>query len=127
MIDCNPRERAHELVATHASDHVVRTQAGSKRVGHRDEEGVAGGMTLGVVRGLEPVDVDVGRNELPAVALGAIDLPPDGGEPRAAAAYPGQLVGPRILTVLRRLCAILGRNLAVLDGPHAAVGGLCAP
>ena len=53
----------------------------------------------------------------------------------AAAAHPGQLVGPRILTVpsglraiLRRdlaveaaLCAIVCRHLAIVDGSHAAV------
>ena len=94
MIDGNARERAYELVAAHPSDHVVRTQTSSQGVGHRDEQGVAGSMTLGVVRGLQPIDVDVSGHKLSAVALGAIDLARDGSEPGAAAAYPRQLVGP---------------------------------
>jgi hypothetical protein len=38
-----------------------------------------------------------------------------------------QLVGPGVLPVLGRLCAIVSCNLAVGDGAHAAVGRLGAP
>jgi hypothetical protein len=97
-------------------------------------------MTLGVVRGLQSIDVDVSRYELSAVALGAIDLAPDGSESGAAAAYPGQLIGPGIfavpgglrailscnLSVVAPLCAIVRGDLAVVDRPHSAVRGVSA-
>jgi hypothetical protein len=45
-------------------------------------------------------------------------------QPGLPTAHGRQLVGPRILAVLRGLCAIFSRNFAVVDGPHAAVGSL---
>ena len=97
-------------------------------------------MTSGVVRGFEPVYVDVSSYELSADALGAIDLPHDGSQPGAAAAYSCQLVGPGVFTVfgglraifrcnlavVAALCAIVRCNFAVVDGPDAAVRGISA-
>ena len=97
-------------------------------------------MALRVVRGLQPIDVDISRYELSAVALGAIDLARDGSESGAAAADPGQLVRPGIFTVpgglrpifrgnlavVAALRAIVRRDLAVVDGPCAAVRGVSA-
>ena len=98
-------------------------------------------MTSSVVRGLEPVYVDVSSHELSIETLSTIDLAPDRGKPCAAAASPGQLIGPRILAVLGGLSAIFsrnlaivaalstifGRNLAVVDGTFAAVCCVGAP
>src|ERR1700687_4247981 len=95
-------------------------------------------MTSGVVCCFEPVYVDIGSDELPAVTLDAIDLAPDCSQPGAAAAHSCQLVGPGILTVpgglraiFRRnlavqaaLGAIIRRNLAVVDGSNTAVCGV---
>jgi hypothetical protein len=97
-------------------------------------------MTSGVVRGFEPVHVDVSSYELSADALGSIDLPHDGSQPGAAAAHSCQLIGPGVFTVLgglgaifrcnlavvAALCAIVRCNLAVVDGPDAAVRGISA-
>jgi hypothetical protein len=94
-------------------------------------------MSSGVVRGFEPIHVDVCSDKLSADALSAIDLAPDGSQPGAAAAYSCQLVGPGIFTVLGRLgaifrcnlavvaalCAIVRCDLAVVDGSDAAVRG----
>jgi hypothetical protein len=140
VFDSDARERAYELVAADASDHVVRAQASSQGVGHRDEQGISGSMASGVVCDLQPIHVDVSSYELSAVALGAIDLAPDGSQSGAAAAYTGQLIGPGIFTVLgglraifrcnlavvAALCAIVGRNLAVVDGSYAAVRSISA-
>ena len=140
MVDGNAWEHAHELIASDAGDHVVGTQASSQRVGDGDEEGVAGGMPLGVVPGFEPIYVDVCSHELSTDALGAIDLAHYGSQPGAAAADTGQLVGPGILAVpggLRAifrgdlaveapLCAIVSRNFAVVDGTDPAVCGIGA-
>jgi hypothetical protein len=46
------------------------------------------------------------------------------GQARLPAAHAGQLVGPGILAVLGGLGAILGRNLAVIDGLSAVIGSL---
>ena len=126
MFDSDARERAYELVAADASDHVVRAQASSQGVGHRDEQGIPGSMASGVVCDLQPIHVDVSSYELSAVALGAIDLAPDGSQSGAAAAYTGQLVGPGIFTVLGGLRAIFRCNLAVVAGSYAAVRGISA-
>gem|GEM_PF-1400003 len=97
-------------------------------------------MAFGVVRGFEPIDVDIRRDELAIDALDAIDLSGDGSQSGAAAADPGQLVGPGVFTVLgclrailRRdlavkaaLCPIVRRNLAIVDGSHTAVRGIGA-
>jgi hypothetical protein len=71
-------------------------------------------MSQAVIGSFEPVYVDVSGHKLSAVALGAIDLSSDRSETGAAAAYPGQLVSPGILTVLRSLRAIRRCNLAVV-------------
>src|ERR1700687_4919868 len=95
-------------------------------------------MTSGVVCCFEPVYVDIGSDELPAVSPDAIDLARDCRQSGAAAAHSCQLVGPGILTVLGGLRAIFRRNLAVqaalgaivrrhlavVDGSHAAVRGV---
>jgi len=78
-------------------------------------------MAHGVVRGLEPVDVDISGDDLSTVALGAIDLASNGSQPGTAAAHSRQLVGPGIFTVPRRLRAILRRNLAVVTALCAIV------
>ena len=97
-------------------------------------------MTVGVVRGFEPVHVDIGGHELSVDTPDAVDLAPDGGQSRAAATYSCELVGPGIFTVLGRLRAIFRRNLAVeaalcaivcgdlavIDGTDAAVRGIGA-
>jgi hypothetical protein len=141
VFDRYSREHAYELIATNASDHVVRTQAGSQGVGHGDEQCVPGSVTVRVVRGFKPIHIDVRSYELSAVALGPIDLASDGSQASAAPAYSRQLVGPRILTVLGGLRAILRRNLAVVatlrpiiscnlavvDRSHAAVRGVLLP
>ena len=135
MLHGDAWQHAHELITADASDHVVGTQARSKGIGHRDEQGVPGGMTLGVVRGFEAIHVDVGGDELSVDPLGTIDLAHDGRQSGAAPAYTGQLVGPRIFTVFGGLRAIfrgdlavvaalrpiVGRNFAVIDGSYAAV------
>jgi hypothetical protein len=140
VVDGNAWERAHELISADASDDVVRTQASSQRVGHGDKQDVAGGMTLGVVRRFEPIYVDISSYQLSIGALRAIDLAHDGGQSGAAAAYTRQLVGPGIFTVfgglraifrcnlavVAALCAIVGRNLAVVDGSYAAVRSISA-
>jgi len=140
VVDRNAWEHAHELIATDASYHVVGTQAGAQGVGHGDEQLVPSGMTSGVVRGFEPVDVHISSDELSVDALDAIDLALDGSQSGPAAAYSSQLVGPGIFTVLGGLRAIfrsdlsveaaLGAvvrgNLAVVDGSDATIRGLSA-
>jgi hypothetical protein len=78
-------------------------------------------MTLGVVPGFEPIDVDISSHELSADTLGAIDLTHDGSQPGAAAADAGQLVGPGILTVPGGLRAIFRCDLAVEAALRAIV------
>jgi hypothetical protein len=76
-------------------------------------------VACAVVRGFEPVYVDIGSHELSADTLLATDLAPDGSQPGAPAACSCQLVGPGILTVLGRLCAIFRCNLAVVAALRA--------
>ncbi len=138
VFDSDAWQHAYELIAADTSDHVVGAQAASQGVGDGDEQRVARSVTSGVVRGFEPVYVDVSSYELSAEALGSIDLPHDGSQPGAAAAHSCQLIGPGVLTVLgglraifrcnlavvAALCAIVRCNLAVVDGPYAAVRGV---
>ncbi len=138
MFDSDAWQHAYELIAADASDHVVGAQAGSQGVGDGDEQRVPRSMTSGVVRGFEPVHVDVSSYELSADALGSIDLPHDGSQPGAAAAHSCQLIGPGVFTVLgglgaifrcnlavvAALCAIVRCNLAVVDSSHAAIRGI---
>jgi hypothetical protein len=140
VFEGDPREHADELIATNACDHVVGAQACAERIRYGDKQRVPSSMASRVIRRLETIDVDVGSHELPAGALRPIDLAPNGCQPSATPAGSGQLVGTGILTVLGRLGAIFGRNLAVVDGlsailgrhlavvdcPHAAVRGLSA-
>jgi len=141
VFDRNARKNAYELIATDASDHIVGTQARSKRVRYGDEQSVPSRVAHGVVRGFEPVHVDIGSHDLSVVARRAIDLPRDRSQPGASAACSRQLIGSGIFTVPGGLCAIFGCNLAVVaalcaifrcnlavvDGSHAAVCGLSAP
>jgi hypothetical protein len=141
VLDSNAWQHAYKLIATDASDHVVGTQACSQRVRHGDEQYVPSSVARGVVRGFEPIYVDIGSHELSADALRAIDLAPDGRQPSATAARSCQLVGPGIFTVLgglcaifgcnlavmAALCAIFGCNLAVVDGSYAAVRSFSTP
>src|ERR1700694_2441418 len=97
-------------------------------------------MTVGVVRGFEPVHVDIGGHELSVDTPDTVDLATDGGQSRAAATYSCELIGPGVFTVLgclraifRRnlaveaaLCAIVCGDLAVIDGTDAAVRGIGA-
>jgi hypothetical protein len=140
VVNGNAWEHADELVAADTSDHVVGTQASSEGVGHGDEQRVARSMTPGVVRRFEAIYVDIRSDQLSAYALSAIDLAHDGCQSGAAAAYPGQLVGPGIfavpgslsaifrgnLAVEAALCAIVRRHLAVVDRSDPAVRGISA-
>jgi hypothetical protein len=95
----------------------------------------------GVVRGFEPVHVDIGSHDLSVVARRAIDLPRDRSQPGAPAACSRQLISSGIFTVPGGLCAVFGCNPAVVaalcsifrcdpavvDSSHAAVCGLSTP
>jgi hypothetical protein len=78
VVDSSAREHAYKLITPDASDHVIRTQACSHGICHGDEQYVPVSVTCGIIRGFEPIHVDIGSHELSADTLRAIDLAPDG-------------------------------------------------
>jgi hypothetical protein len=92
------------------------------RVGDIAQQAVAGKMAAVVVDLFEPVDVDVGENEVPAPVARAVDLAPEHAQPQLPAKGTGELVklgspqfGPRLFTIAA------GRNS--IDAGRSAVGG----
>ena len=130
------RHRGDELVAAVADDRVERAQLGPDRGDDGNQERVAGAVALVIVDRLEPVDVDVGKNEPSVAAPGAIDLVLQRGIAHLAAQRAGEIVQVRVaqfdgglLAIARRRGAISGRgcavgcrSVAVLRGPRAHLG-----
>ena len=74
LLDVGLGEDEHEFLAAVAADHVGRPQVLGDRLGHAAQDDVADGVAVGVVDGLEVVDVDEGDRQRPAVARRALDL-----------------------------------------------------
>ena len=68
LLDVGLGQDEHELLAAVAADHVARPQVGADRLGDAAQDDVAGRVAVGVVDGLEVVDVDEGDRQRPLVA-----------------------------------------------------------
>ena len=117
------REQHDELVAADARDHVGRSKAPPQAVCDGAQHGVACGMSEGVVHGFEPVEVEVGQRQRPAVApCGvhlALRLVLEPTEVRDA----GELVGARKLPLsLMRLVEASDRDRHDREHAHAGRG-----
>ena len=95
FLDVGLGEDQHELLAAVAADHVARPQVRAERLGDAAQHDVAGGVAVGVVDGLEVVDVDERDRQRALVAAGALDLGEQGGQQRAAVRDAGQAVDGR--------------------------------
>jgi hypothetical protein len=74
LVDVDASQRADELVATEASDEVIRAQPLSQRARDVSQQSVTGDVALTVVDFLEVVHVDEREDEAIVGAPGAVDL-----------------------------------------------------
>ena len=95
LLDVRLGEDQHELLAAVPADHVGRPKVRGDRLGDAPQHVVAGRVAVGVVDGLEVVDVDEGHRQRPLVAVGPLDLVEQLDEQRPPVGDAGQLVGRR--------------------------------
>ncbi len=111
FLDVGLGQDQHEFLAAIAADHVARPQVGPDGLGDAAQDDVARGVAVGVVDGLEVVDVDEGDRQRALVASGALDLGEEGAQQGAPIDDAGQAVDRRPVVGLRQ-----GGGDAV-DGP----------
>ncbi len=128
-------DAAHELVAAEADDRVVGAEVRAHRRDQHPEHAVARGVAVAVVDALEPVDVDVGDDELAVGAPRPVDLVAQGQPPHLAPEGTGEAVEVRALqlgleagalqglVLLLERVALVGRAAAALAGRLAVDGG----
>ncbi len=95
LLDVGLGEDQHEFLAAVAADHVAGAEVRAERLGDAAQDDVAGGVAVGVVDGLEVVDVDEGDRQRPLVAAGTLDLGEERGQEGAAVGHAGQAVERR--------------------------------
>ena len=83
-------EGADELVTAVTEDQVGGSQVGAERVGHLDQQLVAGCVALSVVDGLEAINIDEADHKWLLRAPGPCDLAIQRQEARAAAGHAGE-------------------------------------
>jgi hypothetical protein len=93
----------------------------SEAVGHVAKQLVAGVVAMLVVDGFQVVHVHERRYEVSACPARAVDFALQFLKPDAPPAGTGQLVGPRVLAVVRRLFAVVRGLFAVVRGLFAVV------
>ena len=108
-------EDQHELLAAVPANHVGRPKVRGDGLGDTPQDVVAGGMPVGVIDGLEVVDVDECDGQGPLVAVRALDLVEELDKQRPAVRDAGELVGGRRVG---RLGQLVGDRV---DGPGEAV------
>ncbi len=95
VLDGGLGEDQHELLAAVPAEHVGCAEVGAQHVGDAAEDHVPHVVTVGVVHGLEQVDVDEAHRERPVVARGPLDLAEQHAEDRRAIRDPGEAVDRR--------------------------------
>ena len=95
FLDVGLGQDQHELLAAVAADHVAGPEVRGDRLGDPAQDDVARGVAVGVVDGLEVVDVDEGDRERSLVAGSALDLGEERGQQGLAVGDAGQPVDRR--------------------------------
>jgi hypothetical protein len=113
------RQRTNELIAAKAHHQVIGAQAGSQRVGDRDQQRIAREVTLRVVDLLQTVDIDK-RNHKPfARSASALALTLELFHARPAPSNMGQLIDLGRLAVKRGLNPVARRHRTITRRPLA--------
>jgi hypothetical protein len=102
-----------ELVAAQPRHHVLTAHGGAEPPGHGGEQGVAGGVAVAVVDGLEAVEVEVEQRRAGAgrLALGALVQRLQQAHPEGAAVeQPGQRVAGGLLGQAAAHVGVVGQG-----------------
>jgi hypothetical protein len=110
------RQRTNELIAAEAHDQVIGAQAGSERVGDRDQQRIAREVTLGVVDLLQTVDIDERDHKPFARSASALALTLELFHTRPAPSNMGQLIDLGRLAVKRGLNPVARRHRTITRG-----------